>query len=700
MDRIIEWALTIKDLDNLSDKALMLSAITVCWFLTTPNRFVRDKATKALVNLLRNRLNILLPLLKHFEGVNDLYILERIYAVAYSCSLLNKKDVVSLKGLAIYVYKFMFQNNPPTTHILIRDYARGIIEAALSQTSISKIDQSKIYPPYQSDWPEQIPTEDELRAKYNPDDFASPTAKDREFISIWVSVMGMGDFARYIIGTNSGGRSHYWSGKRIGNQQKSIKDFYREFQKTLSKRQKSIWDLYRLLMHEEVLDILKGKEEKNERFEFKREDLIKAFEASLSKVQRVKYEELIKPHLDDTQLDQDPKDYFDLSIAQRWIFNRVIELGYDPQKHNEFDDFVNRYDNSGRSEHKAERIGKKYQWIAYHEFMGLLADNFQFRNDHWGNKEGFYQGPWIPYMRDIDPTLLISDDVHIQKSISVSNWLSEYVNIVNKWYDAKPDKEWMKIRKDLPDPIKILNICDDRSKSWLLFNGFFDWDKPVPPEIDKFDVPRRNIWYMFKSYLVHNSDMDRLKNWGQQQRFMGRWMPESGDFYKIFLAEYPYSYAYDCIQDDDWRTDTKKKRELSISVLVTENNYLNEFTYDCSSNRNSTRISLPCAVIIKEMNLLHTYNDGRFYQDEKLACLPLKIFDESSPDCLLFNKELLSRYLIEHDYSIIWTFIGEKRILTMSGNSLGLLEMNGFYWFSGNEEIKGKYKTKFVEYLH
>ncbi|MCZ5067673.1 hypothetical protein O5824_27560, partial [Escherichia coli] len=84
---------------------------------------------------------------------------------------------------------------------------------------------------------------------------------------------------------------------------------------------------------------------------------------------------------------------FDLRLAQQFIFNRVLELGWDLEKHGDFDQQIGT--GRGRREEFQERIGKKYQWIAYYEYMARLADNF-IRFEGYGDdrKENPYQGPW------------------------------------------------------------------------------------------------------------------------------------------------------------------------------------------------------------------------------------------------------------------------------------------------------------------
>ena len=64
-----------------------------------------------------------------------------------------------------------------------------------------------------------------------------------------------------------------------------------------------------------------------------------------------------------------------------WIVNRVFELGYDKEIHGEYDYSVRNYYSYNRHDNKIERIGKKYQWIAFYEIMAMLSDNYKLKDD-------------------------------------------------------------------------------------------------------------------------------------------------------------------------------------------------------------------------------------------------------------------------------------------------------------------------------
>jgi hypothetical protein len=201
VDRLLDWAWSPEKKDHISDEAVRLCGVALAWFLTTSNRFLRDRATKALVNLLTERIHVLQALVRQFLGVNDPYVLERLLAIAYGCSLRNTNDE-AIGELAQDIYDWIFRNGEPPVHILSRGYARGIIEHALHRDIEFDVEVGKIRPPHQSEWLLDIPEPEEIE-EYGkwwegmPDDEWSRVA-------IHSSVTGFGDFARYVIGSPYG----------------------------------------------------------------------------------------------------------------------------------------------------------------------------------------------------------------------------------------------------------------------------------------------------------------------------------------------------------------------------------------------------------------------------------------------------------------------------------------------------------------
>ena len=142
--KLINWVLSLDGSHKIPKSYLNLILITLSWFLSSTNNRLRDDATYALIYLLKDDVAALLNLLKRFEGVNDLYVHERLYAVAYGVALRNK-NFDDIKPLVEYTYDEIFCKDNDYTHILLRDYARSIIEYGLYLDEDLEIDESKLW---------------------------------------------------------------------------------------------------------------------------------------------------------------------------------------------------------------------------------------------------------------------------------------------------------------------------------------------------------------------------------------------------------------------------------------------------------------------------------------------------------------------------------------------------------------------------
>ncbi|HVX27894.1 MAG TPA: ATP-binding protein, partial [Parafilimonas sp.] len=127
--RMIDWSWTNDKREHISHESIRLLCQTMIWLLTSCNRTLRDAATKAIICLLEERIDILMQLIQTFEQVNDPYVRQRLYAVAYG-SAIRTTDTKLLKSLADLVFQKVFDVDEVFPDILLRDYAKGIIEFA------------------------------------------------------------------------------------------------------------------------------------------------------------------------------------------------------------------------------------------------------------------------------------------------------------------------------------------------------------------------------------------------------------------------------------------------------------------------------------------------------------------------------------------------------------------------------------------
>jgi len=701
IDRILTWAWEYGNKQVISNETAELAGITLGWFLASPNRFLRDSATKALINFLTDKVEVIIVLLKRFKSVDDPYIQERLYAVACGCALRTSQKN-QLKKLAMYVYMEIFEKGKPPIHILLRDYARGTIEAAMYRTKGLKIDITKTKPPFSSQWPDKVATEKALKKKYYPDDFSKIGRNNRGYLDIWSSLMynfgSLGDFGNYVANSNLG----RFSSRRLNEPNRpSQRELYDEFVASLGKKQQDIWkkleELNSNLMMKSIFESIKKDEGKeniidNSKIDQAKKALVSEFRKSLTDDQRKIYVSVVLPYWRNGKFTEIPG--FNTGLAQRWMFKRVIELGWSPKLHGDYD---NSTIDRNRDSHKSERIGKKYQWIALHECLARVADNFKLLKDRWLGKIDSYEGPWQLSVRDIDPSHVLKKT----EEAKVKSWWSNAS--YTDWKLNQPKENWLKCKDDTPNIKKIIQSSKASNIEWLLLEGFIHWEQNFPPDEEKYEKQRREFWFMVKGYLVKKDKVEEFYKWAIEQDFWDRWMPESHEFYDIFLREYPWSTAFSSINDpyygrSGWTNEVRRgKNLLPTDVLVVNDEYMQEGnSYDCSTET-GFHIKLPAKFIYDAMSLRQN-KDGTFLDSkgDVVICDPA-VF-EAGPSVLIARKDKFREFLKKNDLNIVWTVLGEKRLI--GGNRedwIGQQKINGSYYLK-NGNLRGKVRKDYFKY--
>lgn len=177
-------------------EVIELACIPLCWLLSSPNRFMRDWVTKALVQLLHGHLAVMRALFERFWTVDDPYVVQRVVAVAYG-SLLRSTPAQAgqAKALAEAIHGRVF-TRPVVADELLLDAARGIVRWAVAEGLLpgSALDSSRR--PYGLKPPGPPPTEATIEAKYG---WHKGQPDDESYSSIRFSLFSMGDFGRYVV---------------------------------------------------------------------------------------------------------------------------------------------------------------------------------------------------------------------------------------------------------------------------------------------------------------------------------------------------------------------------------------------------------------------------------------------------------------------------------------------------------------------
>ena len=382
--RLASWGLG-QGPDSASNETVRLALSTMGWLLTSTNRALRDRATKAATEILMRHPRATAPFVARFAGVDDPYVVERMLAaVAGACLRDPEADRVGVAAGAIWQHVFSGQSIP--LHILARDYGRLVIELALDRNLLPDgCDIASCRPPYRSKAPRFGLDKAKVEAE-------AEAAGDRD---IFDSCCGFaGDFG-----------------------DKIIKSRVREFTSIPLPRQRPMrhsdaFELFRARWiagdetKEILLELLELKSQADDSFEWADHNLRQLLGIRATKA----YEKDAIPHLKGREgwsgIGKELP-LVDHQQARLWIARRAIRLGWSskrfPRDHGAGSDTAPHA--------RIERIGKKYQWIAFHELLARLADNVWLAPE-WGPPDPrAYDVPTnLPFLRDIEPTVRPIED--------------------------------------------------------------------------------------------------------------------------------------------------------------------------------------------------------------------------------------------------------------------------------------------------
>ena len=190
--QLLDWALGVETSTSLDDAVVILSTTSLSWLLTAPDPGLRNTATRALVNVLSGRITATVRLVDRFAALDDQLVLRHIYAVAYGVAT-RSYDAQEVGELAACVYSHVFAAGAPPDDIMLRDYARGVVEWALHLECSVEVNETLLRPPYDSPLP-TFPSECDIRpllpgADHNPHERQEKKDADWSRRQIGYSVM-------------------------------------------------------------------------------------------------------------------------------------------------------------------------------------------------------------------------------------------------------------------------------------------------------------------------------------------------------------------------------------------------------------------------------------------------------------------------------------------------------------------------------
>lgn len=148
LSNLVEMALEL-DSDTLDGEAAELWGIVLVWLTSLSYAYVRDRASKALVNIFNHSPETSIKLIEQFSTIEDDYIQERLWGAIYA-SLIITRNVDILGRVLDYIYMNYINHGAMfPTNIILRTTLRNIAEFA-NELDVLNYDISEFRPPFRS----------------------------------------------------------------------------------------------------------------------------------------------------------------------------------------------------------------------------------------------------------------------------------------------------------------------------------------------------------------------------------------------------------------------------------------------------------------------------------------------------------------------------------------------------------------------
>ena len=581
LDRLIRWAAR-GPYPDCSNEVVELAAVPIVWAFTSPNRRLRDYATKALSRLFSGHLSVLPCIIRRFDGVDDPYVIERLAVVSHGAVLCGGSTAPEAAIVAGEELKRVVFNDAEVPNIIARDAVRGIYEWGARHDVIDCKAYQEVLPPYSAAPPGKPRTEKQLERKYDGR-MRGNSDIGKSYGTLFTSLFYLADFRKYVIGSK--------------------------------------------LSHFSQLPIARSRVSCRTTGEYPTE------------------------------------------LGSRWVFERVLSLGWTPDKFAEFDSC--RPFDSGS--HKAERFGKKYQWMALRELIARIADNFHMKDDY-NHQQVLYAGPWQFSGRDIDPTLppalRMRDEENgfdLRPTFSPDDgawWIPPGPQYLED--DPAVAEGWAHESGDIPKFESLVRRKDRSGTRWVVLHAHHAWNDDLSGYLENRSKPRRELWSQIYSWLVQPADRDALVAYLERHSLMGRWMPEGREHTNsAYLGELPWAAAAREYPDTWQKVSPRVGPELTdIQVYPAWEGYFWEGNVlDCSID-DSVRASFPAPVLFGsgQLHWVPCTREWRLPSGETAA----RYLEGDGHMALLVREDWLRRTLRNTGHSVVFGWLGEKRLVGAS----------------------------------
>jgi hypothetical protein len=333
-------------------------------------------------------------------------------------------------------------------------------------------------------------------------------------------------------------------------------------------------------------------------------------------------------------------------------------LGWTPDRFGTFDSGLSQH---GRESKKAERIGKKYQWLAYHEFLARLLDHRPYNHD-WHGATYKYEGPWQLNVRDNDPSQVLKPAAATESTHDP--W---WIRVDKPSFDtgALSDDDWLADHSSIPSFDRLIEVNDPTGSSWYNLCCANEWQEP---EHSSSLAHGRRVTFSLGSFIMRSHDAASFVDAAQAGEWTGQDVAPL-QIHDRFLGEYSWAPSFADLRKDagsamggPYDQDNSQVHHLAhttIPAVRTVASYSSDFRFDCSRKEAFSRL-MPSVWMAQRLKLRWHRHEFEFVDSSGSVIALDPSADDRGDWAFVAARGELNRFLAAEDFSLVWLLIGEK----------------------------------------
>ena len=319
-----------------------------------------------------------------------------------------------------------------------------------------------------------------------------------------------------------------------------------------------------------------------------------------------------------------------------------------------------------RAHNEQERIGKKYQWLAWYRLNAHLMDTCRTTKEQYyyqeeAEEKDFAITPYPWNCSDVsrfDPTLDIKQRYEANAGLS---------GVESQAIGGKEFENWIEDNAYLP-LFRWLARQQDGTE-YVMLMGY-----------DKSEDGNKDTFLFSNAGFVKKEYAKKFAQWAQEQNFYGRWMPERQGTIEFLWSDYPWADTYKSqVEHDDGALmhDCPCEMKLSYEAQLQE-----DWEGIAHKDEYLSTVYMPNVEMMEQLGLYCSEIRG-VVKDKygREVALNTDYKDGVGINGLFIRKDMLDEYLRRNDYVMFYYVLGEK-LLRKSEKEFIMKDLSASYQYN------------------